>query len=74
MSDAEDEPEVDLEAPGVVSSPCEFCGHTYYIDPENMRVMHDLPMCPQFETYEPLNFLRENRKIKQAVADKKGNN
>jgi hypothetical protein len=39
-----------------------------------MRVMHELPMCPQFQAYDVIEFIVENRKIKQARAQKKGDN
>ncbi len=58
-------PKVDLEAPGVVSSHCEFCGQTYYIDPNQGLLMHELPMCPEFEVMDPMSFVVQNREIKQ---------
>ncbi len=67
MSDDE-EPKLtfDPEGPGVVKSSCEFCGQTYYIDPENYQIAHELPMCPEFEAIEPLEFVIKNRKLKEA--------
>ena len=67
---------VDLEAPGVISAPCEFCGQTYYIDPDpkDPKLMHALPMCPNFEVMDPIAYLVANRKIKEDRAQKRGGN
>ena len=68
------EDDIDLEAPGIVSSHCEFCGRKYYIDPDGGRVMHELPMCPEFEAMDPMSFIVENRKIKETKLASRGNN
>ena len=67
---------VDLEAPGVIESSCEFCGQSYWIDPnpEDPKLMHELPMCPDFEVMDPISFLVANRKIKVGrISKNRGN-
>lgn len=74
MVDQDDRPDVDLNAPDIVKSSCEFCGQTYYIDPVGYTVMHDLPTCPNFDAMDVLEFVIDNRKIKQAKIANTGGN
>jgi hypothetical protein len=61
---------VDLEAAGVVSAKCEYCGGQYWIIPagsehDEGRVAHSLPMCVEFEVMETLDYVIANREVKK---------
>jgi hypothetical protein len=63
-TDDEDLPVIDLDAPGIVESSCEFCGKRYWIDPDRCTTMHEAPGCATFDALDALQFVIENNKIK----------
>jgi hypothetical protein len=44
---------------------CEFCKKGFWIDLDEGHLMHETPHCAEFEVLEPLQYMRENRTIKQ---------
>jgi len=59
------DPTVDLEAPDVAESTCEFCKKKYWILPSQGAVAHELPYCLEFQTMEVLDYVRTNRETKE---------
>ena len=66
MSDDTKLPEVDLSGPNTLQLKCEFCGLDFWVDQADPKIMHELPMCNEFEFMDPIQYMIENRKRKQA--------
>jgi hypothetical protein len=65
LAENQDDEIIDLDAPGITQSSCEFCGRDYWIDANRYTAMHEHPGCATFDALDALSFVAENNKIKQ---------
>lgn len=64
IAETQDDEIIDLSAPGITESSCEFCGKSYWVDPKRCVVMHESPSCPTFDVLDVTSFMAENNRIK----------
>lgn len=45
------------------------CGKKFYVDSQRYCVIHEMPMCKQFEALEPDKYLRWVRRMQTTITD-----
>ena len=56
--------DVEVDTTKLQQFTCEFCGKGFWVDVDRGHLIHEIPYCTEFDVYDPVQYMRENNRLK----------